>query len=267
MSMCRMASQASSTREAPPGKQAPDRMPPTFVEVFVDQQDAALGREQTSIVDVRVGLEFRRRYGGRNVRQKSFMQRRCRARRRANNNTAGRMCDRNRPSDARDRRRTALRARNTCDGRHRISIASLTQYACGNFLESLAASAVGSTARRELVQSCAAEWHRPRGPVPCRASGGFSLALCRRDQMRIAPVPSSAGIKAALSGCESAGSSKLTDKNSRPASLVRFQAAPSSTAPGCPRRGRGSPDPCRFCLARAEATLLRCSVSVLISPM
>src|ERR1700688_1298765 len=79
--------------------------------------------------------------------------------------------------------------------------------------------------------------HRlPSQPVQIGEAGYSALALrlFGRDQMRIALAPSSAGISAALRARGRAGSSRLTERNSRPASLLRFQAAPSSTGPGWP---------------------------------
>jgi len=66
----------------------------------------------------------------------------------------------------------------------------------------------------------------------CRRGGAAYVAfafLDGRDQMRIALLPSSDGIRAALKGRARPGSSRLTERNSRPAPLWRFHAAPSST--------------------------------------
>src|SRR5271165_3012872 len=84
-----------------------------------------------------------------------------------------------------------------------------------------------------------AEKNRPRPDEGCgrlrdERQTASAWRLAGRDQIMIALVPSSAGIKAALTGCGSAGSSRLIERNSRPASMVRFQAAPSSTVPGAP---------------------------------
>src|SRR5208337_1246070 len=75
-----------------------------------------------------------------------------------------------------------------------------------------------------------------RGRLRDERQAASAWRLAGRDQIMIALVPSSAGIKAALTGWASAGSSRLIERNSRPASLVRFQAAPSSTVPGAPSR-------------------------------
>jgi hypothetical protein len=77
----------------------------------------------------------------------------------------------------------------------------------------------------------------PAVSSPCSSGEARYLAcafLAGRDQVRIALLPSSDGIRAALRARDGAGSSRLTERNSRPASVFRFHAPPSSTWPGWP---------------------------------